>query len=220
MVIIFTWIVDSLFLTCILYDSIISVDDMTVFTQLNDSILDILAVSTDPMLEEAQKLLRRILQRDLYSCCGRHDYDEQTNHEKISGESIKNELLKFDEEHGGTLCSDDFVVSCIMLHHGKGIENPIDEVRFYGKKAEPDIDEHKSFHPPELDSPPVSQASTNSHFIRPVNRAGTCYKLSSETWGGIAVPLIQGVLRVRVYCRNADKKELISRYVYFCYIVE
>ena len=46
------------------------VDDMVAYSKLNDSIIQLIKVSTDPSLREAQELIARLERRELYQLVG------------------------------------------------------------------------------------------------------------------------------------------------------
>ena len=46
------------------------VDDMVAYSKLNDSIIQLIKVSTDPSLREAQELIARLERRQLYKHIG------------------------------------------------------------------------------------------------------------------------------------------------------
>uniref|UniRef100_A0A3B4UZW8 HD domain-containing protein n=1 Tax=Seriola dumerili TaxID=41447 RepID=A0A3B4UZW8_SERDU len=102
-----------------------AIDDMEAYTKLTDRVFEDILHSSSPELEDARKILNRIITRDLYTCVG----------EKHTAEETK-------------VCTNVFVcLCCIMflldmvtydfgttsLDYGKKHEDPISFVYFYSK---------------------------------------------------------------------------------------
>lgn len=98
-----------------------SIYDMTVYTKLRDSIIDIIEVSNDIRMKPAQDLITRLRKRDLYILCG-------TANLNVRAENAAEEIAGM-----ANLCTNDFIVETAHVHHGKGATNPIDCIRFYSK---------------------------------------------------------------------------------------
>eukprot|EP00968_Pinguiococcus_pyrenoidosus_P004496 scaffold301_cov243-Pinguiococcus_pyrenoidosus.AAC.1 len=71
-----------------------AVHEMTAYAKLKDSILDFIAASSEPELEEARILIKRIRTRDLYRCCGELEtfpealFEEEDNEDRLLDEII------------------------------------------------------------------------------------------------------------------------------------
>ena len=55
------------------------VDDMVAYSKLNDSIIQLIKVSTDPSLREAQELIARLERRQLYQLVGETEVIDMPN---------------------------------------------------------------------------------------------------------------------------------------------
>ncbi|XP_034721411.1 deoxynucleoside triphosphate triphosphohydrolase SAMHD1-like isoform X2 [Etheostoma cragini] len=109
--------------------------DMEAYTKLTDHVFDQILNSSSAKLDEAKKILERIISRDHYKFLG------ETNPEQFpTGESH----LQWEEElaaavpEGGdggvTLTREDFVVLVATFDYGKKEEDPINNVFFYSKR--------------------------------------------------------------------------------------
>uniref|UniRef100_A0A8C5EMI0 SAM domain and HD domain 1 n=1 Tax=Gouania willdenowi TaxID=441366 RepID=A0A8C5EMI0_GOUWI len=56
-----------------------AIDDPEAYTKLTDQVFEQILNSTDPKLEEARKILRNIIERQLYKCLGQIQTGERTN---------------------------------------------------------------------------------------------------------------------------------------------
>eukprot|EP00795_Rhopilema_esculentum_P001782 gene1782-16269_t len=109
-----------------------SIHDMVAYSKISDSIFSMIENSSDPQLQEARDLLRRIRKRDLF---------------KLIGQTIlKVKILKCREEEtrkeivasSKFLNPDDFIVHIINFDYGMKDKNPMDFLRFY-HKSDPNV---------------------------------------------------------------------------------
>ncbi|XP_043984803.1 deoxynucleoside triphosphate triphosphohydrolase SAMHD1-like [Gambusia affinis] len=100
-----------------------AIDDMVAYTKLTDAVFYEILNSSSVRLQEARKILERIMQRNLYVCLGEFSSDK-------SLDEMKNQW----EEHlkGGN--PDDYVVELVKYNYGMNEEDPINHVRFYKKQ--------------------------------------------------------------------------------------
>ena len=66
---------------------------MAALSLLKDSIVDVIRVNPDPRLDAARDILRRIDNRDLYSCIGCSRYDRSDPVARKSEEDIRQEMV-------------------------------------------------------------------------------------------------------------------------------
>lgn len=108
------------------------IDDPEAYTRLNDSILNILLMSTENDLKETRNILQRIERRDLYKCVGETTPTEGKTKDDV--DKIKVEIMShLPKESKNMLHQNDLVVHLVYLDYGMKAENPIKNVRFYNK---------------------------------------------------------------------------------------
>eukprot|EP00002_Diphylleia_rotans_P021988 TRINITY_DN4295_c0_g1_i1.p1 TRINITY_DN4295_c0_g1~~TRINITY_DN4295_c0_g1_i1.p1 ORF type:complete len:257 (-),score=47.02 TRINITY_DN4295_c0_g1_i1:80-850(-) len=115
-----------------------SVDDPEEFTLLNDSIINVIERSKDKRLEEAQKILRRLRQRDLYKIAGEMliAHDSITTFPKLT----EVDITTHQETDGGIqLMPEDIIIHDLKMDYCKGANNPVDYVGFYSNDRPDDI---------------------------------------------------------------------------------
>ncbi|XP_022802399.1 deoxynucleoside triphosphate triphosphohydrolase SAMHD1-like isoform X1 [Stylophora pistillata] len=105
------------------------IDDMEAYIKLTDNVFYKILNSSEPKLEEARDILRRVQCRDLHRFIGKITVKPEEN-EKIS--EIEERMKKNVEKEG--LQPEDFVFDVVKFNYGMGAENPMDKVRFYSKK--------------------------------------------------------------------------------------
>uniref|UniRef100_A0A3B5QR83 Deoxynucleoside triphosphate triphosphohydrolase SAMHD1-like n=1 Tax=Xiphophorus maculatus TaxID=8083 RepID=A0A3B5QR83_XIPMA len=101
-----------------------AIDDMVAYTKLTDAIFDHILTSSCVELQEARKILERIMQRKLYECLG-----------EFSSEESEDDMKNLWNAHVGERNPDDYVVELVKYNYGMGKEDPIKHVRFYKKKT-------------------------------------------------------------------------------------
>ncbi|XP_057558788.1 deoxynucleoside triphosphate triphosphohydrolase SAMHD1 isoform X2 [Hippopotamus amphibius kiboko] len=112
-----------------------AIDDMEAFTKLTDNIFLEILYSTNPKLDAAREILKKIECRNLYKYLG----ETQPIAQKIKKETYDRlpqgvaDAKPRDLELEAELKAEDFVVDVINMDYGMGDKNPIDYVRFYGK---------------------------------------------------------------------------------------
>ncbi|XP_023264532.1 deoxynucleoside triphosphate triphosphohydrolase SAMHD1-like, partial [Seriola lalandi dorsalis] len=105
-----------------------AIDDMEAYTKLTDRVFEDILHSSSPELEDARKILNRIITRDLYKCVAK----VETGTAEITKEVIQkweDELAKEPDR----LTPDDFEVVTTSLDYGNKDEDPISCVYFYSK---------------------------------------------------------------------------------------
>ena len=97
-----------------------SINDMEKFIRLNDSIFNIIELSSEPKLQESKELIKQIRQRKLYKFIG-YFYRETNIQYDASN------IVHFSDQ----LVESDLIVSNISLGYTGGDFNPVDHVSFY-----------------------------------------------------------------------------------------
>ncbi|XP_012583823.1 PREDICTED: deoxynucleoside triphosphate triphosphohydrolase SAMHD1 [Condylura cristata] len=114
-----------------------AIDDMEAFTKLTDNIFLEILHSTDPRLDAAREILKKIECRELYKYVGetrpvdkkgRFSREESKALEKQIADTKQTEVFLETE-----LTAEDFIVDVINMDYGMEDKNPIDHVRFYSK---------------------------------------------------------------------------------------
>ncbi|XP_029912428.1 deoxynucleoside triphosphate triphosphohydrolase SAMHD1-like [Myripristis murdjan] len=100
-----------------------TIDDMSAYTKLTDSVFDQILNSSDDNLKGAREILNKIVRRQIYKCLG-----------KIPSKEKVGEIKKKWEEDKKTPDLQKFVLDVVTLDYGMKGENPIDKVYFYSKK--------------------------------------------------------------------------------------
>ena len=126
-----------------------SLDDLGLYTRLNDSILDLIWHSVNPKLDAAKMILRRIEIRNLYLNLGQVPMAKslQARLQKHRGEKhvefqqrYKREVENITEEiasYSDGLDACHLIVDITVIHHGKKDgSNPVDQVYFFKKGSE------------------------------------------------------------------------------------
>jgi HD superfamily phosphohydrolase len=104
--------------------------DPAAYCLLRDDILSLILLTDDPNLAEAKSLIERIESRKLYSSVGRMSWIEAFNGK--GKEDIEEEIVGTVD---GLLRKGDLIIEFLDLHHGRGDENPLRELRFFTKNA-------------------------------------------------------------------------------------
>uniref|UniRef100_A0A9L0IHA4 Deoxynucleoside triphosphate triphosphohydrolase SAMHD1 n=1 Tax=Equus asinus TaxID=9793 RepID=A0A9L0IHA4_EQUAS len=113
-----------------------AIDDMEAFTKLTDNIFLEILYSTDPKLDAARKILKKIEYRNLYKYVGETQPVGQTKIKRESYECLPKEVASAKPKDvllEAELKAEDFIVDVINMDYGMEDKNPIDHVRFYCK---------------------------------------------------------------------------------------
>ncbi|XP_065778025.1 deoxynucleoside triphosphate triphosphohydrolase SAMHD1 isoform X2 [Muntiacus reevesi] len=112
-----------------------AIDDMEAFTKLTDNIFLEILHSTDPRLDAARTILKKIESRNLYKYVG----ETQPKKQRIQKEDYKHlpkevaSAKPSDVQLEAELKAEDLIVDVINMDYGMEDKNPIDHVRFYCK---------------------------------------------------------------------------------------
>ena len=109
------------------------------FERLTDVVIDQIAYTTDPMLKDARKLIRRFRSRDLYKCVGVYDIDLQDDWDSKLWDDKAEEFKRRLRRQNGALEFDDFIVEWCEVDHGAKESNPIERMRFIKKNDTNDL---------------------------------------------------------------------------------
>jgi deoxynucleoside triphosphate triphosphohydrolase SAMHD1 len=110
-----------------------------VFEKLEDSIIDIIEITVNPRLAEAQRLIQRLKSRNLYRFAGVKILMEENPYHLLFWEKteldIKSEMLAMNCSHddGILLQEADFSVVKVEIHWGQKERNPVLNVSFLEK---------------------------------------------------------------------------------------
>ena len=102
------------------------------FTVLTDSVIYDILRSENPLVSEAQELIRKIQRRELYTLCGQTQLTSDQS--SPSEEAIVKALTSIP---GKGLKEEQIFVKIIKIDFGKGDENPVDNVIFFDKSHIP-----------------------------------------------------------------------------------
>lgn len=109
--------------------------NMDAFQYFDDRILAQIQQSESIELTHARNLLNQIYNKPYYECVGR---TAVTSHsERKKEKELLSEILVASPAHASLLAQERnaIVLEKVVIHHGKGKENPLGHVRFYGKNA-------------------------------------------------------------------------------------
>ncbi|RMB95526.1 hypothetical protein DUI87_27636 [Hirundo rustica rustica] len=111
-----------------------AMEDMEAYTKLTDCIYLEILHSSDPELEEAREILRKIERRELYKFLGetRPESKKEIAKNDSLAESIANSKPEKDPPDV-ELKAENFIVDVISMDYGMKEQNPIDKVHFYCK---------------------------------------------------------------------------------------
>uniref|UniRef100_A0A671FAS4 Deoxynucleoside triphosphate triphosphohydrolase SAMHD1 n=1 Tax=Rhinolophus ferrumequinum TaxID=59479 RepID=A0A671FAS4_RHIFE len=112
-----------------------AIDDMEAFTKLTDNIFLEILHSTDPKLDAAREILKKIECRNLYKYVGETQPSKgseikREDYQKLPGEIAE---AKPDVMQLVKLNAEDFIVDVVNMDYGMEDKNPIDNVYFYCK---------------------------------------------------------------------------------------
>uniref|UniRef100_A0A8C8WDZ3 Deoxynucleoside triphosphate triphosphohydrolase SAMHD1 n=1 Tax=Panthera leo TaxID=9689 RepID=A0A8C8WDZ3_PANLE len=113
-----------------------AIDDMDAFTKLTDNIFLEILYSSDPKLDAAREILKKIECRNLYKYVGETKPKGTTKIEKENYKRLPEDLAgskPTDILIETELKAEDFIVDVINMDYGMEDKNPIDHVRFYCK---------------------------------------------------------------------------------------
>jgi len=195
-----------------------SIEDMSVYEKLSDAVLDLIEFSEDPGLAPAQALILRLKKRDLYRCCGTVAYPHVVTKKEMRSieDRIVKQLAQITRQDGRPVPEDDIIAEIMVVHHGKGQQNPVDGLRFYTKarnRAPPGetlagMNARAGLSMIELESP----SNTQSSFSSTISAGGTrCFKLSRERYGGALLPQHMGVNSVRVFAKTLNTRDALAK---------
>uniref|UniRef100_A0A452QUV8 SAM and HD domain containing deoxynucleoside triphosphate triphosphohydrolase 1 n=1 Tax=Ursus americanus TaxID=9643 RepID=A0A452QUV8_URSAM len=113
-----------------------AIDDMEAFSKLTDNIFLEILYSSDPKLDAAREILRKIEYRNLYKYVGETKPKGKTKIEREDYKCLPEEIASAKPSDillEAELKAEDLIVDVINMDYGMEDENPIDHVRFYCK---------------------------------------------------------------------------------------
>ncbi|XP_032701657.1 deoxynucleoside triphosphate triphosphohydrolase SAMHD1 isoform X4 [Lontra canadensis] len=112
-----------------------AIDDMEAFTKLTDNIFLEILYSSDPKLDEAREILKKIEYRHLYKYVGETKPQGKIKIKREDYKYLPKEIAdaKPDILPESELKAEDLIVDVINIDYGMEDQNPIDHVRFYSK---------------------------------------------------------------------------------------
>jgi HD superfamily phosphohydrolase len=160
-----------------------AINDMVAYTNLTDSIISMIMISTDENLKEAQDLLKRVKKRDIYKHVGIIPLPVTAMGVKQASEEEKKQFkqeivkqkIKLSDTTQSPLDEQDLIFTTTSFSYGKGNKNPIEMVYFYAKDK-PD----EAFH------------------------------FSKSAMKSLCPPVIEEKF-LYLYCKSADRQEIAKR---------
>lgn len=180
-------------------------EDPAVYVGLRDTILDDILTTIPPKtndknLEQAQRIIERLNQREMYKCAAqkRIDMSEKISRKiwKMKTDEMALEMVELRGEHKDEngrplkLCKDDFVLDKCGIHYGSKDRNPIDNMRFLERSKVIQLQACDS-----LDSLPVATAVNSEEYSSHLPRS---FQENS----------------LRVFARDSSKTGLVSHVFY------
>ncbi|XP_074409573.1 deoxynucleoside triphosphate triphosphohydrolase SAMHD1 isoform X3 [Zonotrichia albicollis] len=111
-----------------------AMEDMEAYTKLTDYVYLEILHSSNPELEEAREILRKIERRELYKFLG--ETRPESKKEIIKSNSLAESIANSKPEKDPPdveLKAENFIVDVISMDYGMKEQNPIDKVHFYCK---------------------------------------------------------------------------------------
>ncbi|NXP83713.1 SAMH1 triphosphohydrolase, partial [Passerina amoena] len=111
-----------------------AMEDMEAYTKLTDCVYLEILHSSQPELEEAREILRKIERRELYKFLG--ETRPESKKEIIKSNSLAESIANSKPEKDPPdveLKAENFIVDVISMDYGMKEQNPIDKVHFYCK---------------------------------------------------------------------------------------
>ncbi|CAI2168138.1 14688_t:CDS:10 [Funneliformis geosporum] len=109
-----------------------AIDDPEKYLQLNDTILNEIEFSKDPMLKKSRDLIKRIRTRDLYKFVDEFIIPLELK-DHLTEKKINSREIIAHQSDNDRLGEDDVIVNRIKLSYAKKNENPVDYVKFYNQ---------------------------------------------------------------------------------------
>ncbi|KAL2913224.1 hypothetical protein HK105_207226 [Polyrhizophydium stewartii] len=113
-----------------------SIDDMSRYLHMNDSILCEIERSTCPELEESRRIMSRLRRRDLYRLADQvivpFELREHLSKSQITAERVA-EYAPISRSQGVTIQPDDVIVQWLKLSYSPKDRHPLEMIRFYRK---------------------------------------------------------------------------------------
>ncbi|XP_067856867.1 deoxynucleoside triphosphate triphosphohydrolase SAMHD1 [Heptranchias perlo] len=112
-----------------------AIDDMVAYTKLTDNIFQQILYSSNPELQEAQKILNNIICRKLYKWIGQTQPEPETKIEQEEFNELADQVAAAipSTSLNVQLAPEDFIVNVVQMDYGMQEQNPINKVRFYCK---------------------------------------------------------------------------------------
>jgi len=142
--------------------------DPHTYQSLDDEVITVIRMSTDPKLRPARQLIRR-LSRDLYKCVVKENVSRDSNLWHLSSEEIKKAILgvggKHDQVNGSLiqLNEDDIIVDKCETHHGRKDKSPLESMRFVDRNNLSKISE-------SIDKLPEAQKIDENRYLATLPR--------------------------------------------------
>ena len=99
------------------------------YHKFTDHLIKYVECIPKPEFKEAQKILKRIHERDLYRCIGERIFDNFQN-QRLQEEVCAQDIINC-QDGGGQLRVEDIVVHKFSINFGHGLQNPVELVKFY-----------------------------------------------------------------------------------------
>ncbi|AES96200.2 deoxynucleoside triphosphate triphosphohydrolase SAMHD1 homolog [Medicago truncatula] len=158
-----------------------SIHQPSEFWKLDDSVLKTIECSSNHELEESRKLVLRIRRRDLYQLCNEFSVPK----EKLDNfKSITPQDIVCSQINGTNLKEDDVAVSNVKIDLTRGMENPLERIKFfkdYGSKEKFPIENERISHllPAFYEDIIVRVYSKKPELVEAVSAAFANYQLKT-----------------------------------------
>jgi len=182
-----------------------AIRDMSVFTQLKDSVLDLIEIDPDAKgkLREAKELLWRLRSRDLYKPVGEKILERKSKNSNVR--ELQKEIWAEMEEIADLqkLARDSFIVEVTRMHRGKLDKNPIEMMRFYNKASIQGNYVSPRHQGGSFFFPGFSQNSVGSQ--ESIAENARCFQIDPTKYSEGLLPAAMDALEVRVYSRFPER---------------
>ena len=164
--------------------------DGEVFLRLKDSIVDLIANTSDERLRTARDIIHRLERGDLYKMVATKKIDMKNESDKklwaLDDATIMDQMVAVKGNHGGlTLELDDFIVEHCSIHCGKGQDNPLNCMRFLKREQMSKLDAAL------LEDLPEANVEDETNYEADIPRS---FEENS----------------IRVFCKQSSKCELVG----------
>lgn len=144
--------------------------DVEAFLRLRDSIVDLIANTSDERLHKAREIIHRLEQGDIYKMVATKKIDIKNSSDKelweLDDETIMEQMIAVKGNHGGLVLEiDDIIVEHCAINCGKGQDNPLSRMRFLKKEQMSKLDA------PSLEDLPEAKVEDEANYEADIPRS-------------------------------------------------